>query len=556
MLSFKVSKSQTPSKMPSNPQALGDSSWPSTDKSCKVVVLSLTIIALVLRLAAFFLFREKGGDGPAHAILAYMWSISPSLRPHDAWLPGYIYLTGAFNLIVGDPLISTRILNLFFGTLTVPVFFLMIRRIFGHIPALLSATLLAVFPLHIALSVTSLGAVSFLFEIITGMLFVLYASVTLGSRKHFAIGFSILLFGLASLTRYEVWILLPLFPTYYFLKTGQFFQSLFLAIGLALFPIAWMVVSFNETGSFLLGYDAALLISESISLFGTLRMLARLSVHNLGYAILLLTAAGFLLLLADAVKRRLSKERLLYLAIVFITGLFWVKFGMDRGSTFDQRYLLFIFVMSLPIFSFVLSRFLRKNPYIIILAVVFIAAADPFISQAQHRRGEFHVTQKRVQGIEKFGHWLGNSPYRDSPLFLTTMKNWDATFLPLYRPEIAFRYSILTPNRPDSVHRDFIKTFQPQLLITREGDDKGISDFEKLTGALIRKDRLVYDIDTIRAFDLNGLSLDKNYSTSSINRYVLVGPGYHIKKDIKIAQEPLPSPTPITSIDEDTSGEN
>ena len=313
------------------------------------------------------------------------------------------------------------------------------------------------------------------------MLFVLQAAVAAGWRRHVGLIFSIFVFGLASLTRYEVWILLPLFPTYYFLKTGRFFQSLFLAIGLAAFPIAWMVISFNETGSFLPGYGAALHLAESTSFSGALRILACFSIHNLGWTIPLLTAAGFLLLFAGATKRQLSKERLLYLAIIFITCLFWVKFGMDRGLSFDQRYLLFIFVMSLPIFSFVISHYLRKNSYIIILAVVFIAAADPFISQVIHKRSNLHITQNKTHDIETLGRWLADSPYRDSPLLLTTMKNWDSTYLPLYSPEIAFRYIILTKGRSDSVYRDFITTFQPKLLITREGDHEGMSRFEKLT---------------------------------------------------------------------------
>jgi hypothetical protein len=500
--------------------------WQSVDKSDRTVVLSLTIAAFVLRLTAFFLFQEQPGDGPSRAMLAYMWSMSPVFRPHTAWLPGYMYLTGAFDMVVNDPLVSTRILNLLFGTLTVPIFYLLIRRIFDHISALLCAILLVVFPLHISLSVTSLTEISFLLEIIAGTLLVLQATVTAGWRRHVGLILSIFVFGLASLTRYEVWILLPLFPTYYFLKTGRFYQSLFLTIGLALFPTVWMVASFLGTGSFLPIYEAALFkTGGGTDLPGALKIIARLSINHLGWIIPLLTAVGLLLLFMDAAKRQLSKERLLYLAIVLVTGLFIVKFGMDRGLTMHTRYLLLIFVMSFPFCTFVISRYLnlRIKPYFIILAV-FLVAAPPFVSQVVNKH-DLYVTRKTAPGVETLGRWLADSPFRDSPLLLTKM-GWVSTYLPLYRPEIAFRYIIVSDWLNDTHLRDFLSTFQPQLLITSDGEHKYISRIEKLIGAQIHEDRLVYVQDTYKAYDLRGLSKLTKYSTVPINRSLIVGPGF------------------------------
>ena len=519
-----------------NSQDLGGSFWQGMDKSSKVVVLSLTIAAFILRLIAFFFFQEQAGDGPSRAMQAYMWHECPLLQPHVFWLPGYIYLTGAFNMVVNDPLISTRIFNLLLGTLTAPIFYLLIQRIFNHITALLCAALLVVFPLHITLSVTSLAEVSLLLEIIAGSLLVLKAAETKGWRRNINLILSIFMFSLASLTRYEAWILLPLFPTYYLLKTGRFYQSLLLAIGLALFPTVWIVASLFQTGSFFSPHEPIVFpVGEGANLIGALKILARHSINYLGWIIPLLAITGLLLLFADAAKRQLSRERLLYLAIVSVTGLFFVKFGMDIGSNMLVRYLLFIFVLVLPLGTFVINRYLnlKIKPYFIIFAV-FIVAAPPFVSQVVNGY-DLYVTQKRAHGVETLGRWFENSPFSNSSILMTKMK-WKSTYLPLYVPEIAFRYIIVSDWIGDSYIRDFISIFQPQLLITRDGEDEDISRIEKFIGAKIREDSLVYDQDTFKAYDLRGLSQATKCSTAPINRCVIVGPGFLIR-DAKSAWE-------------------
>ena len=518
---------RTISTSPSNTETPGGLFALSISKREWTVILILTIAALTFRLIALFFFQEHSGDGPSRAMQAYMWSISPVFRPHIVWLPGYIYLTGMFHVVVHDPLVSTRILNLFLGTLTIPVFYLLIRRVFDDVSALVSATLLVVFPFHIKLSVTSLTEISFLLEIILGTLLVLRASVAAGWRRLVGLILSIFVLGLASLTRYESWILLPLFPAYFFIKTSRFYQSLFLAIGLALFPIAWMVASFVEAGSFLPAYGAAMFDArEDTGLFGALKIIVRFWIKYFGWVIPVLTAGGFLLLLADAVKKQLSIERLLYLAVVCLKVMFCVKFGMDRGSSLWVRYLLFIFVMVLPFGIFFMNRYFRNYSYIIILAVL-LAAAPSFIFHVLGH--DEYVTRKTNPAFETLGRWLADSTFQDSPLLMTEMK-WKSTYLPLHRPEIAFRYMIVSDWLDGAHLRDYISTFKPQLLITRDGEQKYISRIENFfADQIIEEDRLIYNQDTLKVYDLRGLSPSVNSLSAPINRCVPVGPDF-IKK--------------------------
>ena len=484
----------------------------------------MTLAALVLRLTVFFLFQEEGGDGPSRAMMAYMWFKSPVLQPHAVWPPGYVYLAGLFNFFVSDPLISTRILNLILGTLTIPLMFFFIRRVFDNTSALLSATLLAVFPFHIGLSVTSLTEASFLLEVIAGSLLVVQAAATTDWRRNVYLIFSVFIFGLASLTRYEVWPLLPLFPAYYLFKTRKLYQSLILAAGLAFFPAVWMVNSYVEVGAILPAYDAALFLTEGGTNFiGAIKIIAKQSIDYIGWIIPVLSMAGVLFMLADATKGQLSLERLLYLAIFFVTGLFIVKFGMDRGTSLWLRYLLLLFVTIIPLSNFTISRYVGKKPLMIFLAVS-IAAAPPFISQVLNKR-ELFVTQTGAHGVEALSNWLQNSTFKDSPILMTKIQ-WKATYIPLYTPEIAFRYIIVSGWLSDNLLYDFISIRQPQLLITSDNEEKYILRIEKILGEEIKEDRLIYNKDSYKVFDLRGLMPKTSLSFTHRNRCIPIGPDF------------------------------
>jgi len=201
-----------------------------------------------------------------------------------------------------------------------------------------------------------------------------------------------------------------------------------------------------------------------------------------------------------------------------------MKLAIDRGNFMWGRYLLFVFVMILPFGALVISRYLKNRTYVLIIAVL-LAVTPIFISQRVNKP-DLYIVKNAARGIEPLGRWLADSPFQDSPLLLTKM-SWDSTYLPLYRPEIAFRYIIVSDwLRDDSHLRDFILGFQPQLLITRDGESKHISRIEKFIGAKIPENRLIYDQHTIKAYDLRGLYRETEYSIAPINRCVPVGPDF------------------------------
>jgi hypothetical protein len=141
-------------------------------------VVVLTALAAFLRGGMLLSTIDTPGDGPVKALLAHEWASAPRLVLHGVWLPGYLYLTGLVSYFL--PMwIALRLFNAIVGTATVPVIFMGVAQAFGPSTGLLAAALVAVLPLHVELSASSLSEASAIFELLLGM-----ALLTMAARSH------------------------------------------------------------------------------------------------------------------------------------------------------------------------------------------------------------------------------------------------------------------------------------------------------------------------------------------------------------------------------------
>src|SRR5262249_1856227 len=117
---------------------------------------------------------------------------------------------------------------------------------------------LAVFPLHVELSASSLTEVSAAFEMLIGMAFLQMAAQPggRGRRAYTVLATSAVI--MASMTRYEMWALLPLFPWYYWLRTRDRVGPAVMAALLAAGPVAWILSNHLYGGQAFLGVAAAI----------------------------------------------------------------------------------------------------------------------------------------------------------------------------------------------------------------------------------------------------------------------------------------------------------
>lgn len=468
----------------------------------------ITFAAFALRLYVFTRWMDRPGDGPTKAMYAYNWSQSPHFIWHGIWLPGFEYLTGTFSFIVKDPLISIRVLNLAAGVFTVPVFYLFIRRIYGHISGLIAALILAILPVHVCLSVSSHTEATFLFEVLAGLLFLIMGTEE-GPHRKLCIVTSVFLMCLATMTRYEAWLLIPFFPLYYFLKTRNWLESGFILIILCLLPFAWSVGNYIYMGDFFWGFNAAKdpTWSKSVNPVHAVKILGRITVKQIEWTLVILAGWGLVIQLIQIVKReKISAEKILHIAVTLFFWFVILKFAMVRGETLQTRTLLFGVVMLLPFIMIPLSFYLGNSIKQFSVAIVFILVAFTLPKMAIQYPMNDLSSKKSSLAIEKLAEWLQHSPYKGQSVLMTKIKG-QSTYLPLYYPGIGphdvghFIYYQHIGMSNDRLKK-YLTVQHPSLLITSKEDQELLSRIEHILERPFDLSRPVHSEGPIDVYDI------------------------------------------------------
>lgn len=467
----------------------------------------IAIAALALRLYVFSRWMDLPGDGPTKAMYAYNWRLSPRLIWHGIWLPGFEYLTGIFSFIVRDPLIAIRILNLVVGVLTVPVFYWLIRRIYGHISGLVAAILLAMLPVHVSLSVTSLNEVTFLFDMLASILFLLMGTEE-GHNRYIYIGSSIFFLCMASMTRYEAWLLIPFFPAYYFLKTKKMIESVFIFLILSLLPLFWSVSNYIYSGNFLLGFTAAedLSRAEEVNFFKAIQILGKNTVGQIEWTLAILAAWGLVLQVIQVCKReRISLEKILFLTMTVFYWFVMLRFAMVRGEIMLTRYLLFPVVIILP-FIMIPIKFYSENhkrQLSAFICFILVSFALPKIAVNYPLND---LTKRQPVEIKNLANWLQSSEYNGQSILMTKLEG-QATYLPLYYPDIGphdighfIYYSHV--GMSDERLLKYLQKYHPSILITCKNDKEFVLRIEEIIKNQFDLRRPVYTTGFIDVYDI------------------------------------------------------
>jgi len=490
------------------------------------LVAALTAAALALRLIALLFWADVPGDGPARAMLGYTWWVSPSIPTHGGWPPGFTFLAGIFHCIVPAPAVSTRILNLVLGTATIPLFYLFVRRVYNETLAFASAALLAALPLHIALSATSLSEVSAVFEVVGGALLLVIAAEGPG-RRAFCIPLSLLCLATAAMTRYEVWPLIPLFPAYYFLRTGtRSTSALMLAILLA-FPLAWMLGNYASGGGGRLLQIGAAAAGDSpdptirlhpVDFARAIHTLGRRAVGHLGVvAVAACWGAG--LQVFRAAGGRIGPEPALHLVMAGVSWTLMLVVAVARVHWEGDRFLLLSFVLALPLAVLPFEPYARSHRRalgaVLVASILSVgAAAAHYIWLSTFSYGSpLYVTRKQPAEITKVGAWLRQSPYRNDAVLLTDMGG-EATYFLLFFPEFAPRSSIVDAWTPGAALGSFLRKRQSSIVISRDED----KEFARIEALLASKAHLwlVHREGPVRVYSVTWLHPHPVAGTTSL----------------------------------------
>jgi hypothetical protein len=477
----------------------------SPSRAMEVVVL--TTLGALLRGGMLLSTVDVPGDGPVKAWMAYTWAHAPHLVLHGTWPPGLVYLTGPLTYFL-PTWMALRLFNAIVGTATVPVLFTAVKRVFGPSTALIAAAFIAVFPLHVELSATSLTEASAMVEILLGMTFLTMAAEPGRRRRAVLNGLAISCFLLASMTRYELWFLLPLFPCYYWLRTRDWVVGSVMTALLVAFPTVWTIGNYIYEGNALLGIGAALhdrgLGDTQVGVPPTaaVEMLVTRFAKSLGWVLVVLLVLGMAMECRSLLAGRLSPERILYFAVVLVLLVGSGTFAVVRGETLPTRNLLFGLVFSMPMATIPISARLQRMRrsglwFVIVLAVIYTLGS----SSVTGRMETALLTRAKPEGIMRFEQWLNKSPWRDQPVIFTCM-GWQPTYLLYYFPALGWRMNIVSGWMDDGVLRSWTQSLRPALLVTQRGDEAHVQRFVRVTGIAVEHERLVHRDGEVEVYEL------------------------------------------------------
>jgi 4-amino-4-deoxy-L-arabinose transferase-like glycosyltransferase len=471
----------------------------------------LFLIAFALRLVVLLFTIDVPGDGPTRAIQAFQWFHAPSMMISGVWLPGNTYLHGLFYVLLDDPTVTSRLVNLFIGSLTVVILYFLVLKVFDPLTALLTGIILTLLPIHIGLSATSLTEPTFLFEVLTGSLFLVSAANTKSNTRYLFLTAAVLVLALSVMTRYEGWVLAPIFVAYYYAKTRSRTESILVLCGLFLYPLIWTYGNYLHTGDPFLGFSQAKGWYHGVKPVGAIeaaQVISEKSTKHLGYGIAIAVIVGLFLLISDIARRRFSLDKAFYLLLFAVYSTIMYRFTLDRGWDLWDRYLLFGFVLALPLAVSPFARLTvswqpRWRNVLVVLVLLFPMLYKPKLYDTlDHLYNDFYVTLWRPHDITQISSWLQEGPYRDYVILLTEIEG-QSWYLPTYvaRPEL--QHCVFAYYAEDHYVRSCLDLGDHVLFVTSDQDRDVQSRIETLIGGFIEDQMLVHTEGDIRVYDIS-----------------------------------------------------
>ncbi|HEX5080138.1 MAG TPA: glycosyltransferase family 39 protein [Geminicoccaceae bacterium] len=202
-----------------------------------LALLAVAALALTVRLAALPFATTAGSNPAARVWIAWKWLDDPGVITHGVWGPLHFYLIGAVLALTGDPVTAPILLHVLFGVGSAVLLYILVRIEFtGPNSALLAALAFAVYPVGLSDSVSVRAEAPFVFFVLASMLLLALAR-TRASVTVLA-GAAGLMLTLASMLRYEGWMLTPLLAM---LLWPRIVPILVFLVVASVFPVFWMI---------------------------------------------------------------------------------------------------------------------------------------------------------------------------------------------------------------------------------------------------------------------------------------------------------------------------
>ncbi len=218
----------------------------------EIFLISTFVFALIIRLIVFLQNGNHAADGMYRVMLAENWLKAPYFITGDLWPPLHLYMTAFATMVLGDPLVSTRLVSLIFGVLIIFPYYYLVKMLFSKSIAMISTLILAVLSIHVQYSTYTMSEIPFAFFLIISLLF-LFRFKESANKNMTNLIISAVFLNMACMTRYEGWLFIPLMA-FLIIVENRFikreyakYSLIFISISL-IFPIFWMIGNYNLHG--------------------------------------------------------------------------------------------------------------------------------------------------------------------------------------------------------------------------------------------------------------------------------------------------------------------
>jgi len=283
------------------------------------------------------------------------------------WLPLYQLICGLFIAVVGHPYYVSKLVSAVFGIgICLLVYEITLRLTAHHKAALCAFALIALNPLHIFNSASSMTDIPSAFFVTASLYFAL--------RRRWVVG--AVFAALAGMTRVDNWMLIVLLPVLLLFEERR---VSIVSIAIMIFPpIFWLYISWKATGDWLAcfvtrkQYMDALLVANpslaSFSLFGVAR-----DTGSLLISIDMVVLAGCFIGVWLAVKRlcapstesnQRALRQVLAIGLYFLAFLFFIVLAYltHKQPIIFPRYGLTMFALGIPILAWTVLDIIRRKP--------------------------------------------------------------------------------------------------------------------------------------------------------------------------------------------------
>lgn len=343
-------------------------------KDVKRVIL-LFGLGLFIRLIALPFSTTTDSDAVTRVYQAWFWLDNPRLITHGIWGPLHTYLIAASMWLVEDRVFPPILINILFSAATAIPLYFFTKNEFGEKACWFVPCAFLFYPVAFRNSLMALSETPCAFFIALSLLFISLSRKENGSWKHALMaGLSLTL---ATMLRYEAWILIPLFGIILWKKPKLLFVF---CISSAIFPTFWMIGNQIHFGDplYSINYQTKHELSaltqkgEMTTKIKVIRFLIWQGILMTGMSII-----AFLLSIYGAIISVVKKRANSIYLIPFI-GLYisFVAKVLSGSLSLQARYSLILGMLILPFASETFNNIYNKKR--LLLSFSIIATMIPF----------------------------------------------------------------------------------------------------------------------------------------------------------------------------------